>query len=291
MFDNRIATRQLDTESDVYRSTVDGLERRFSYRSSAAANDITTPEHFLELHGLTAALYRKFFGDVFEQYVPLYHSLWKMRLRDVEKIENIHQDGSVHFFSRNGYQSRMVTLWTNIHKDTIPGLARSDMGLFVADNASAANRPLYEKMAEQNTHFFTKRKNQLLDNMYVGGSPIAWDLSTLDRTYFDYCEGTTVTFNSHLLHGSKAFAGDSTTFSAADLEKFRVSLTSVWLHVDDVDWRVVELPESAYETLYLSRLDQNLRETMKGHFAEVCRAEERRLKPMSALVRAHTGRS
>ena len=289
MFDSCIATRILDTKSDCYRSTVRRLEEAVGYRSSPNRADITSQENFISLHRITREFYAHFFADIYANYVPLYHSLWKMRLRDVSNVENTHQDGGIYYFSQKAYRSRMITLWTNIYRDYIAGMSDSDMGLFVVDNDHPGNRPLYERLEAADTHFFVKHGNQLTDNTYIGGKTIKWDLSKLVKTYFDYQPGTNVSFNSHLLHGSKAFPVDSNQYTDIELNKFRVSLTSVWLHKDDVAWSVVRSSESEYENVYLSRVEKGMWPGVKGAFAHACANEADRLANISALVREHIG--
>jgi len=287
VFDNLISKREVDIDSECYRSTVRELEEAFDYRSSSGNADITGRADFIRLHRITKGFYAHYFGSIYSNYVPLYHSIWKMRLKDVTAGDNIHQDGGVYYFAVNGYRSRMITLWTNIYRDHIAGLSDSDMGLFVVDNQHPANRPLYDQLEAADTHFFVKRQNQLADNTYIGGKPVHWDISKLARTYFDYRPGTSITFNSHLMHGSKTFSGDVGRFSDVDLNKFRVSLTSVWLCKDDVAWSIVSGSERDYDNVYMSRVDRDLWVEMKQTFAAACRKEAERLASISALIKDH----
>jgi hypothetical protein len=98
-----------------------------------------------------------------------------------------------------------------------------------------------------------------------------------------------VSFNSHLLHGSKPLSDDSSQYSDIELNKFRVSLTSVWLHRDDVAWSVVSCSERDYENVYLSRIDKGMWPDVKRAFAHACTNEADRLANISALVREHIG--
>ena len=289
MFDSCISTRMLDVKSDCYRSTVRRLEEAFGYCSSSGKADITPQTDFIKLHRITQHFYATNFPDIFANYVPLYHSLWKLRLRDVRKLENTHQDGGIYYFSAKGYSSRMITLWTNIYRDYVAGLSDSDLGLFVVDNRHPGNRELYDRLEAADTHFFVKRNDQLADNTYIGGKPIRWDLSKLVKTYFDYRPGTNVSFNSHLLHGSKPLPDDLSHRSENELNRFRVSLTSVWLHKDDVAWSVVRCSECDYEGVYLSRIDKGIWPNVKRAFAHACTKEADRLANISALVKEHVG--
>lgn len=111
--------------------------------------------------------------------------------------------------------------------------------------------------------------------MYVGGRSIPCDLSKLERRYFDYSPGVSISFNSHLLHGSSSFDADTSRYPPDVLERYRVSLTSVWLHEDDVDWSVVSMAETEYEGLYLSMVDKDMRAAVKAHFNEACEGRRR----------------
>jgi hypothetical protein len=71
----------LDVKSDCYRRTVRQLEETFGYRSSSGKADITPQKDFIKLHRVTKDFYATYFAEVFTNYVPLYHSLWKLRLK------------------------------------------------------------------------------------------------------------------------------------------------------------------------------------------------------------------
>ena len=136
--------------------------------------------------GLTA------YSVQYHQHSRSQHYSHVQRLKDVLKVDNIHQDGGIHYFSKNGYQSRMVTVWTNIYKDDIAGLSKSDLGIFVIENDETSNQSVYEKMVKENTHFISKRKGELMDNMYIAGSLIKCDTDKLKRRYFDFKKGTSI---------------------------------------------------------------------------------------------------
>ena len=88
--------------------------------------------------------------------------------------------------------------------------------------------------------------------MYVGGAVIPYDTASTTKRYFDYKVGTNILFNSHLLHGTKSLDVTS-EFPPDELEKFRVSLSSVWLHKENLNFKVLTMPETDYHHLYLSR--------------------------------------
>lgn len=287
MFDSEIYNVAHDTGSAAYRDMLERIERQFGYLESARRSDITGQRDFIALHELTRGFYEHAFGDIYNDYVPLYHSIWKLRLKDVRKIDNIHQDGGVHYFSRNGYQSRMLTIWTNVHRDQIAGLAPSDMGIFVVDDKVAAHAALYQRMAEENTHFVSKKKGELADCMYLAGPVIKCDTDALQRRALDYHPGLSIVFNSHMLHGSTSYAGDPGALQPADLEKFRVSLTSVWIHKDDLNQAVLDMPEADYERLYLSRVEEEVWPDVKAYFADACALEHQRLVETRRLILHH----
>ena len=287
MFDSEVYTVSHDTGSAAYQGMLERLERQFGYLESARRSDITGQRDFIALHELTRGFYQHAFGAIYHDYVPLYHSIWKLRLKDVRKIDNIHQDGGVHYFSRNGYQSRMLTIWTNVYRDQIPGLGASDMGIFVVDNKDPAHAALYQRMEQENTHFISKKKGELSDCMYLAGPVLKCDTDCLTRSHLDYHPGLSIVFNSHMLHGSKCWAGDLGALPPEQLEKFRVSLTSVWIHKDDLNRAVLDMPEAEYERLYLSRVEPDVWPDVKAYFADACALEQQRLAETARLVRHH----
>jgi hypothetical protein len=287
MFDSSAFTQSHDVGSAHYQAMLSTLEQEFGYLESARRSDITAQQDFIKLHGMTREFYRHAFADVYRDYVPLYHSIWKLRLKDVRKIDNIHQDGGVHYFSNNGYQSRMLTIWTNIYRDQIDELSGSDMGIFVVDNRDPENAAIYEQMEKENTHFISKKKGEISDCMYIAGPVLKCDTERLKRSYFDYREGLSIVFNSHMLHGSKRCDKDLSALSAEDLEKFRVSLTSVWIHKDDLNHAVLEAPEAEHEKIYLGRLEEDVWPDVKAYFADACALEHTRLVQTKQLIRQH----
>ncbi|MGV7211265.1 hypothetical protein ACLB1G_25795 [Oxalobacteraceae bacterium A2-2] len=287
MFDSTVYTVSHDTGSSAYQDMLARIERQFGYLRAEGRRDITGQQDFIGLHELTRGFYAHAFAAVYRDYVPLYHSIWKLRLRDVRRIDNIHQDGGVHYFSRNGYQSRMLTIWTNVYRDAIPGLDGSDMGIFVVDNKDPAHADIYQRMERENTHFISKKKGELSDCMYLAGPVLRCDTDRLKRSFLDYREGMSIVFNSHLLHGSKSCDKDLGALPPADLDKFRVSLTSVWIHKDDLDLEVMDTPEAEHERIYLSRLEPEVWPDVKSYFADACALEHERLVQTKRLIRHH----
>ena len=287
MFDNSIAVASNDINGIDYIQMRAHLMETFSLIDCDRRSDVTNMKDFSTLHEITKSFYRSAFSNVYENYVPLYHSVWKQRLKDLKIVDNIHQDGGVHYFSRNGYQSRMITIWTNIYKDDFNNLSDSDLGIFVIDNKDPVNQYLYEEMEKANTHFFKKRDGEIASCMYVAGPVLKCDTTKLNQTYFEYKEGTSIMFNSHLLHGSKRFHGDLNKFSSGELDKFRMSLTSVWLHKEDLDYSILSLPESKYEEIYLSRIERSLWAEVKTYFKEACETENFRLTQIKGLIEKH----
>ena len=287
MFDSSAFTQSHDLGSAQYQALLASLEQEFGYLGSTRRSDITAQQDFVKLHDMTREFYQHAFADVYRDYVPLYHSIWKLRLKDVRKIDNIHQDGGVHYFSNNGYQSRMLTIWTNIHRDRIEGLDGSDMGIFVVDNKAPENAAIYEQMEQENTHFISKKKGEISDCMYIAGPVLKCDTDALKRTCFDYREGLSIVFNSHMLHGSVPCDKDLSALSPEDLEKFRVSLTSVWIHKDDLNRAVLDAPESEHEKIYLGRLEEDIWPDVKACFGDACALEHTRLVQTKQLIRQH----
>jgi len=291
MFDSEVYTVSHDTRSTAYQDMLARIDRQFGYLQSARRSDITGQHDFITLHELTRGFYEHAFGAIYRDYVPLYHSIWKLRLKDVRKIDNIHQDGGVHYFSRNGYQSRMLTIWTNVYRDQIAGLAPSDMGIFVVDNKDPAHAALYRRMEQEDTHFLSKKPGELSDCMYLAGPVIQCDTARLTRRQLDCRPGLSVVFNSHLLHGSTSFTKDLSGMPPADLEKFRVSLTSVWIHKDDLNQTVLDMQEADYERLYLSRVEEDVWPDVKTYFADACALEHQRLVETKRLILHHLEQS
>lgn len=290
MFDNFLDTVTLDTHSASYQQMLKELQQEYRYLEVDRQNDITSYDEFVPLQEITREFYRNHFEAIYHNYVPLYHSLWKLRLRDVTTIDNLHQDGGVHYFSKNGYQSRMLTIWTNLHKDEITGLNESDMGIYVLDSKDPAHESLYKELSDHDSHFINKRDGQLMDCMYPSGPIVNFDSTAINRTSLAFRPGQSILFNSHLLHGSKQLNKPLDSFSETDKDKFRVSLTSVWLHKEDLNQAVMAMTENDHEDLFLSRLSDEDRELVREYFAEACVDQNRRLVKIKELIRNHESR-
>lgn len=285
MFDNCISVEEFDVKEPVFNEMVSALDDEFEFMRSDGRSDITRGKDFLRLYDLTKDFYREMYSEVYKNYVPLYMSLWKQRLKDVVNCDNIHQDSGVHFFSKNGYQSRMINIWTNIYKDQIAGVSASDIGIFVVGNNEPENENIYKIMEKENAHFMIKKKGEIMDIMHVAGPVIKCDTERLTRRHFDFKEGTSICFNSHLLHGSKNYKEDNKV-SAGELEKFRVSLTGVWIHRDDLDHSVVNMPDCEHEKLYLKIHERDMWNDLKECFPDACNEESTRLSDIKNLVKA-----
>jgi len=281
---NNVECKNIDMDTDVYPGMIKKLKNKYFYHHSVDSDDITTLSDMVDLYHITKPFYEQEYKSVVENYVPLYQSLWKLRLKDVSTIDNMHQDGGVHYFSNNGYDSRMITIWTNIHKDKIPSLEDSDMGLFIVENNGPVNTRLYQQLASENTHFMKISDTELMDNMYVAGPKIDVHFNKLNRTYYNYKEGTSICFNSHLLHGSKTYLHSLENFSKEELNMNRVSLTSVWIHKDDLNMDVVSMNEDDYQNLYLKKVDSDMWDDIKEVFPKACKDEQNRITQIKKLI-------
>ena len=199
----------------------------------------------------------------------------------------MHQDGGIHYFAKNGYQSRMITLWTNLYKDSILGLSDNDLGIYVIDNKDPNHQKLYEMLVRKNTHFYQKGSKKLYDIRQIGNVTISYDLDSLRKRYFDYSKGTTIQFNSHLLHGTKSLEADKLCLQPCDFSKYRASLTSVWIHRDDLNHKVLQMNEDDYEELYLSGISKKDRYRIKDQYAPFFQKEIMRLQCITELIRVH----
>ena len=284
-FDNFVQTTN-QSDSEYFTDIVKKLESEFNFLAPDKSQDFTSSA-FIPIYNITKPFYKAHFPIIHQDYIPLYFSLWKLSVQDMVGIQNIHQDGGIHYFSRDGYQSRMVTLWTNLYKDTVPGLSNQDLGIFIIDNQESSHHDLYIRMAKENTHFYQKSPTELLDIRQLGDISISYDLNSLKKKYFDYSKGTTIQFNSHLLHGSKPVEGNAGQFQPEDLAKFRVSLTSVWIHKDDINKDIPQMREQDYEQIYLSHLNKKERRQIKDHHNHFCVKEHMRLHYIIELIRAH----
>jgi hypothetical protein len=272
--------------SNVFMQTTKELEKVFHFKRPGITQDFTA-DAFVDLYKISRKFYEYYYSELINDYIPIYISMWRLSLKELLGIKNMHQDGGISYFAKNGYSSRMKTLWTNLYKDTAHGLNESDMGIYIIDCEDPAHKQLYEKMAKYNTHFYQANDQKLCDMRQLGNIAINYDLNTLKRSYFTFKEGTSVQFNSRQLHGSKPIKKEINAFSEIDLNRFRVSLTSVWLHKEDIDHDVVDKPSSEDEELYLSACDSSEWPLIKEKYKSICDRESLRLKLIRNLVATH----
>ena len=284
-FDNYIHL-SYQNDSKVFLGMREELDRKFNFLDTDQAEDFTGPS-FTALYEIAINFYKTHFPMLHQGFIPIYFSLWKLRVKDVIGVRNMHQDGGIQYFGKNGYQSRMVNVWTNLYKDHVPGLSENDLGIYVIDNKDPCHQELYKTLAQHNTHFYQKDFGRLYDIRQMGEISVPYDLDSLKKWYFDYSEGTTIQFNSHLLHGTKALEIDEFNLQASDLNKFRVSLASVWVHQDDFNQEVLQIPEKNYEQIYLSGFDKNDWDRVKNSYSLFCKKEVMRLKYITELARLH----
>lgn len=286
MFENCIETKE-HLGCSAYADMIEVLNEKYQFRDADRIHDITEYSDFIPLHEITSEFYQKRFTTVYENYVPLYHSLWKMRVQDVLTLRNMHQDGGIHYFSKNGYQSRMITLWTNIYKDIVPDFLNSDLGLFVIDNQSRMHQKLYTRLAAINAHFYQKGEKELADIGQLDSTSVFYDLSRLKKTTFDYFPGKTIQFNSHLLHGSQGVSVLPERLKEEYLNKFRVSLTSVWIHREDLNEKAMQLPKENSEQVYLERFQKKDWSSIRQTKKRFCEREAERIASIKKLAQHH----
>ena len=286
MFDNCISIRSINTNTGVFSKLLTDLSVTFPIRDPLHTGLITSQTDFPGLYEITKPLYQSTIPDIFSDFVPLYHSLWRHTTVSACGPGNLHQDGGVHHFSKKSYKSRMINIWICLLKSTHSSLPPDELGLCVVENRFPENRLLYEKLITLNTHVIAKSPKTLIDNMHIAGPVLDCDLDNLKQTMFPYAEGTMITFSSHLLHGSKRHAV-STPSGGEDYS--RIALTSVWLHKDDLDFGVLEMPEEEYESMYLSHCDRSLWPDLKQNFHKPCETESKRIASIKALVKLHLG--
>lgn len=272
--------------SKVFEKTRRELDQKFQFKCSEFTQDFTAGA-FVTLYQITREYFEKHFSELVSDYVPIYISMWKLSLKELLGVKNMHQDGGINYFAKNGYAARMKTLWTNLYKDSVETFDESDMGIYTVDCEKAEHQGLYERMAQYNTHFFQFNDHKLCDMRQLGDISIDYDLNTLKRDYYPFKEGTTIQFNSRLLHGSKAVEQDAGAFDKKDLNRFRVALTSVWLHKDDLDEDVVAMPEQEDDELFLSACERTEWPRIKQERKAICDRERLRLRLIRDLVSAH----
>ncbi|MCG7534091.1 hypothetical protein [Pseudoalteromonas sp. OOF1S-7] len=271
--------------SKVFDCMVDALDSAFDFMHTKQSQDFTGGA-FVPLYDLTTQFYQTHFQCIYQHYVPLYFSLWKLRVRDTIGLDNTHQDGGIHYFANNGYQSRMITLWTALYKDSMPSLSASDLGLFVVDSENPKHFQIYEQMARTNTHFYRSRAGVLRDIRQLGNLTVGYDENALERQVYDYMKGTTIQFNSHLLHGTNSIV-EQMPLSLSEYDRFRVALTSVWIHQDDFNHAILDMHQEDYAQLYLAGIAQKERAEIRRQQVPLCQKEIGRLEAISQLARHH----
>jgi hypothetical protein len=278
-----ILVRQLDPSTAVFQRSVEKLNAGFVLKSARRTSSLTGYDEFLELYEATSDLYRSEFPEIWYQYVPLYNTIWRQDLQVPLKEDNIHQDESVYDFGVGGYKSRMINLWICLQKDLPATLEPEDFGIFVVEAGIPQNDAVYSKLMAANTHFTLKRAGQLVDNTHVGGPVVRVDTKNLARRSFPFLAGTAIAFSSHLLHGTQ----HASKTPRADEKGFRTALASVWVHRSDFARELFESPVDSYANVYFRGHDDAMREMLRKHFSNQCKAHERALFAGAALARHH----
>jgi len=273
-------------DSKVFLEMLKKLDQKFSFQDTEESADFTGPA-FTDLYPIVINFYKTHFPVFYRDFIPLYLALWKVRVKDVIGLNNMHQDGGIYYFAKNGYQSRMITLWTNLYKDNIPSLSDNDLGIYVIDNEDPNHQKLYQMLIQKNTHFYQKDSKKLYDIRQIGNIMVSYDLDSLRKQYFDYSKGTTIQFNSHLLHGTKSLEANKPLLQPCDFTKYRASLTSVWIHRNDLNRKVLQMNEGDYEELYLSGITQKDSRRIKDLYAPFFQKEIMRLQCITKLIRFH----
>lgn len=274
----------LNKDHSVFQNTLNWLRLKFLDRREERISDITDHDDFMRLHAGTSTFYQELLPEIWNNYVPLYHSVWRQVLGKSIAQDNIHQDRTVYHFGRGGHKSRMFNLWIALERE-MPSTARSDdLGLFVVEDAGQSNTNLYENIRAAGGHYIILRHNQLTENTRIAGTVIEFDAQSLERTTFAYQPGTVVMFNSHLLHGSNIRSIGSEQGAAGG---FRTALTSVWLHKDDLRDDLLGAGDQIYEDLFLAGHDASMRAMIKEAFPDECRAEAEAFRKIGQLAASH----
>jgi hypothetical protein len=286
MFDSNIRVRDLNTAASTFSGLLSELEKVFRVGEAAGTGELTGFQHFISLHQVTREFYAATVPDI-SQFVPLYHSIWRQTIGSVAQIANLHQDGGVHHFSRRGYESRMINIWTCLSKSELMDVAADEMGLFVIDNANEENKSVYEELIRHNIHVSGRTPTRLVDNMHVAGAAIDYNFKALKLTSFPYKAGTMISFSSHLLHGSKAADNRASQRAKDGLECSRAALTSVWIHRDDFDVTMLDMSHAQYESLYMWRHEHSMWADLRTYFKSYCDAESLRIAAIARLAKFH----
>lgn len=288
MFEPPIRVEELDRANRYFSQMNAALDAVADFHRCSRTGQVTPQSSFPALYAATRDFYLHVLPDVFSSCVPLYHSVWKHTLHSANGPDNLHQDAGVQYFANKGYDSRMLNVWICLHKSVPESMPDDELGLYVVETRFPENRAVYEELLGQNVHVSSKSATILVDNMQVGGPQIRFHRDKLRLTTFPYRIGTMVTFSSHLLHGSKKYDGPLPAAAPSGLEHCRVALSSVWLHREDLNQSVLELPVDEYETLYLRRHERSMWPELKQYFGDHCRDENLRLANIKALIGIHS---
>jgi hypothetical protein len=117
----------------VFMQTTNELEEVFRFKRPGITQDFTA-DAFIPLYKSSRKFYEYYYPEIICDYVPIYISMWRLSLKEMLGIKNMHQDGGINYFAKNGYAARMKTLWTNLYKDKVAGLNESDMGIYIIDS-------------------------------------------------------------------------------------------------------------------------------------------------------------
>jgi hypothetical protein len=286
-FDNCIECHELDTNSTLFREMAKQLSVIAQTEADASTGQVTSQDAFPAIYHATEEFYRQVRPELFFNCVPLYHSVWKHTIHSACGPGNLHQDAGVQYFAKNGYESKMVNVWICIDRVTDPQWPEDELGLYVIDNSDPANTALYADLVSKGIHVSSKSETTLVDNMQVAGVQIEARLADLRPTTFPYKKGTMVSFSSHLLHGSKGISNPASCAIDRDDSSYRVALSSVWLAKNDLNRKILEWPETAYEELYLWRHERAMWPELKEIFKNYCEKEQQRISDIGRLVQMH----
>jgi hypothetical protein len=287
VFDNRIDFKTLDVRDDAFAQMTTRLGALVPVDAAARSGQITSQDVFPLLHEATKDFYCKIAPDIYYNFVPLFHSVWKHTVSAASGRGNMHQDGGVHYFAKNGYASRMINTWICLEKSLPPALPPDELGLYVVETRFAQNEPLYRELLRHNIHVASRPPAGFVDNMQVAGARVEFPISALRLTTFPYDVGTMITFSSHLLHGSKSCDERVRRVATPAENCYRVALSSVWLHSEDLDHDVLELPGSEIDSLFLWRHDRAMWPQLQKHFEYDCDDERKRIVDIKRLIQIY----
>jgi hypothetical protein len=280
MISSAVTVRNIDIGAPIFQKTVSNLSNRYVV-GSQHTNGITKHEDFIELFEASSELYKTEFSDLWDNYVPLYNSIWRQDTRPAPVAENIHQDENVYHFGSGGYGSQMVNLWICLQKTLPAELGADELGIYVVKTGTPENDKLYSKLIAADSHFASLRPGQLTDNTFLAGPSVRFDPSKLQRTPFPYSAGTSICFNSHLLHGTQEMKAQPKASG------FRTALTSVWVHRAHFHFPMLNLEEDSYETVFLKDQAGVLACDIREYFPEHYLKSVRSIKYIASLARHH----